>query len=184
MQLGAVGTMKHLQVCNCFTACKPMPPVERMYWPMAIRCAAQRMPDRLSDRSNKARVSTGDRAVPQTISQALSNSLDRADDLAQAARGRQHVLPVCWQRGAVAVVAWVDDNEHIRRPMIQVDIDHELVGISVSAPFEGPLDVPAHMVEPFYEAYMLYSQVCIRGFWLLWHGCLLTESIAWFVSTT
>jgi len=42
---------------------------------------------------------------------------------------------------------------------VQVDIDDQLLGLSISPPFEGPLDVPEAMVEPFYEAYYLLSQV-------------------------
>jgi len=40
-----------------------------------------------------------------------------------------------------------------RRPLFEVDMDNEIVGVNFSPMFEGPLDLPISLVRQFYAAY-------------------------------
>eukprot|EP01087_Luapelamoeba_hula_P019380 TRINITY_DN6410_c0_g1_i3.p1 TRINITY_DN6410_c0_g1~~TRINITY_DN6410_c0_g1_i3.p1 ORF type:complete len:252 (-),score=29.40 TRINITY_DN6410_c0_g1_i3:107-862(-) len=45
------------------------------------------------------------------------------------------------------------NHMYYRRSMIELDNQGEVVGFNYSPPFEGPLDIAFHMVEPFYASY-------------------------------
>jgi gamma-butyrobetaine dioxygenase len=62
----------------------------------------------------------------------------------------------------VKVTFWKNDSHrqyYFRRETFQVDDQNNLISIYYSPPFEGPLKIENHLVEPFYEAFQKYSKV-------------------------
>jgi gamma-butyrobetaine dioxygenase len=62
----------------------------------------------------------------------------------------------------VKVTFWKNDSHrqyYFRRETFQVDDQNNLISIYYSPPFEGPLKIEDHLVEPFYEAFQKYSKV-------------------------